>query len=322
MTVSSTSRPVRRLVHYTPLRYPGGKGKLAIYIKNLIKTNKLLDGHYVEPYCGGAAIGLELLFHEYVSEIHINDLSSPVHSFWTSVLSHTDELCRLIHDTPLTVRSWETQKQIFSRPDDAGDVDLGFAMFFLNRTNRSGIFNAGVIGGKNQKGPWKIDARFNRQELIYRIQSIAKLRKRINLTQLDALKFLKTNKDKWPRKTLIYLDPPYYQKGRDLYYDYYQPNDHEQISQFLTHEIANRRWVVSYDNVRPIRQLYRGRQRLVYEIGYSAREHRAGSEVMFFSDGMQMGPVVGSMKLVKRFPRKVGTLIKTVSAKHYNGATR
>jgi len=179
----------RRLVHYSPLRYPGGKGKLAGYLKTLIKNNGLLDCEYVEPYCGGAAVALELLLHEYVSRIHINDLSKPIYAFWKSVLHHTDELCRLVRDTPLTVRSWDRQKRILANQNDFPTPTVGFATFFLNRTNRSGILNGGIIGGRDQSGPWKIDARFSRDELVFRIESIAKMRDRIRLTRMDARKF-------------------------------------------------------------------------------------------------------------------------------------
>ena len=123
---------LRRLIHYTPLRYPGGKGKLAPYIKELMKENSLLDGEYVEAYAGGAAIGLELLFHDYVSRIHINDLSRPVHAFWHSVLHSTDRLCKLVHDTPLTLKAWDRQKRVFNNQDDFDNLTLGFATFFLN----------------------------------------------------------------------------------------------------------------------------------------------------------------------------------------------
>jgi len=249
-----------------------------------------LDGEYVEPYAGGAAIALELLFHEYVSRVHINDLSKPIHAFWKSVLNHTDDLCKLVRDTPLTVRSWDKQKRVFSNQKDFGEVELGFSAFYLNRTNRSGILNAGVIGGREQTGPWKIDARFNREELVFRIESIAKMRNRIRLTRMDALKLLETRGEEWPAKTLIYLDPPYYEKGRDLYYDFYEHEDHEQIYRFLTKEFAKKRWVISYDNVLPIRNLYKSRQRHGYEVRYSARDAREGAEVMFFSDVLRKTP--------------------------------
>lgn len=291
--------PSRRLLHYTPLRYPGGKGALAPYIKELMKENRLLDGEYVEAYAGGAAIGLELLFHDYVSRIHINDLSRPVYAFWRSVLTHTDRLCKLIVDTPLTTKAWDRQKKVFSNQRDFGDLALGFATFFLNRTNRSGILNGGIIGGRDQSGPWKIDARFNRDELVYRIQSIAKMKSRISLTRMDALEFLKAGISKWPAKTLIYLDPPYYVKGRDLYYDFYEPSDHEALADFVTAKLVRQRWVVSYDNVPPVRALYQGCQRLTYGIGYSARDRREGAEVIFFSDLLRVCPLKGPFKLIR-----------------------
>lgn len=212
----------RRLVHFTPLRYPGGKAKLAEYIKAIIRANKLDDGEYAEPYAGGAAIGLELLFQEYVTKIHINDLSHPVYSFWKAVLNDTDELCRLIKNTRLSVTSWDRQKRIFANPREHSYVQLGFATFFLNRTNRSGILNGGIIGGRDQAGPWKMDARYNAEELIFRIESIAKMRRRIKLTRSDALSLLRYCLPKWRHKTLIYIDPPYFERGRDLYYNFLQ----------------------------------------------------------------------------------------------------
>lgn len=298
--MSEPTQPAQqKIVHFTPLRYPGGKGKLAAYIKQLMRVNHLLDGEYVEPYAGGAAIALELLFHEYVWRVHINDVSRPVYSFWRSVLKHTDQLCKLVTDTRLTVASWDKQRKIVAHPEDHEDCPLGFATFFLNRTNRSGILNGGIIGGRNQTGPWKIDARYNAPELVNRIQSIARMGSRIVLTRRDALKFLESGVEKWPEKTLIYLDPPYYVKGRDLYYDFYNPEDHARVAQFVIGSITKQKWIVSYDNAPPIRGLYRRCPHIVYDIGYSARSARQGSEVMFFGNGLRIPPVVGSITLTE-----------------------
>lgn len=295
------SRP-RQLVHFTPLRYPGGKGKLAAFIKATIKENGLLDGEYVEPYAGGAGVALELLFHEYVSRVHINDLSKPIHAFWKSVLTQTDQLCKHIRDTPLVLKSWDKQKRIFANYKDHDDLALGFATFFLNRTNRSGILNGGVIGGRDQTGHWKIDARFNRTELIARIEAIAKMSRRIRLTRMDALKFLKAKSGEWPAKTLIYLDPPYFMKGRELYYDFYEAEDHENVECYVTEELGHHKWIVSYDNVPTIRALYKGYQQIAYGIGYSARDVREGSEIMFFSNTLKAPPLVGPFRLIRRLP--------------------
>jgi DNA adenine methylase len=299
LAVKKADTDPRRLLHFTPLRYPGGKGKLAAYVKQVIRANDLFDGEYVEPYAGGAAVALELLFQEYVSRVHINDLSRPIFSFWKAVLDDCDELCRLIKDTPLSVASWDRQKNVFANPSDQSDLQLGFATFFLNRTNRSGILNAGVIGGRDQTGPWKLDARYNAKELIFRIESIAKMRSRIALTQSDALALLRSGLGIWPKKTLIYLDPPYYEQGRKLYYDYYKADDHADLSAFIADNMNDCHWIVSYDNVAPIKTLYANFRSIVYNVGYSARESRLGSEVMFFAPKISIPELVGPLEMAE-----------------------
>lgn len=294
-------RPLpKRLTRFTPLRYPGGKGKLAAYIKALLTANDLLDGEYVEPYAGGAGIALELLLQEYVSRIHINDVSELVYSFWWSVLHETEGLSRLITDTPRTVEAWDKQKRVVMKPADYSQLEVGFATFFLNRTNRSGILNGGIIGGRSQTGPWKIDARYNASDLIARIRAIAQLGSRVSLTKLDAIAFLSAGKEVWPRKTLIYLDPPYYEKGRELYYNFYNNDDHVAVAEYMQREIVNQQWIVSYDNVEPIRDMYSGRRRSTYSIGYSARGNRQGSEVMFYCDSIKAPPLVGPVVVAEQ----------------------
>lgn len=299
-TSSSAPPPIRSpLGHFTPLRYPGGKARLAPFLKQLLTTNRLLDAEYVEPYAGGAGVALELLMGEYVSHVHINDLSKPVWAFWRSVLSYTNELCRLIRDTPRTVAAWDEQKRVLMHSTAHGTLELGFAMFYLNRTNRSGILNGGVIGGRAQTGAWKIDARYNATELTRRIEAIALRRRDISLTRKDALKFLKAGVATWPAKTLVYLDPPYYVKGQDLYPNFYKHDHHAEIARFVRKSIRRQRWIVSYDNAPEIREMYEGERRAIYDIGYSARKASRGREVMFFSKKLEVPPLVGAVELVE-----------------------
>lgn len=284
--------------HFTPLRYPGGKGKLSAFIEAIVKDNGLSDGHYVEPYAGGAAVALELLLTERVARISLNDLSKDIFSFWYSVLNHTEDLCTMIAETPITLGSWDEQKRIHKSKCDEG-LALGFATFFLNRTNRSGILNAGVIGGRSQTGDWKIDARYNRTELVRRVEAIATRRQRISITSIDAVEFLQDIGGSWGNRTLVYLDPPYFVKGRDLYFHHYRAADHLKVRDAVRNLDAAR-WVVSYDNAPEIRSIYSGFPAIEYDIGYSAREHSTGSEVMFFSEGLLVPPVCSAMKETAR----------------------
>lgn len=280
---------------YSPLRYPGGKGKLTRFVKDVIRRNNLSDGLYVEPYAGGAAIAWELLATGIVRRVEINDVSRPVFAFWKSVLDHTDSLCRLILETPVSIDQWDAAKAVFRNHENEDDLKLGFSFFFLNRTNRSGILNGGIIGGRQQTGRWKIDARYNKSELISRIKKIALHRTKIKLFQADAEQFITERASRWSGKTLLYIDPPYYEKGRDLYYNYYNADDHSRIAEIIR-KLRGINWIVSYDDVRPIHDLYEGQPSIQYAIDYSARRRSQGRETMFFSPTLKVpslsGPIV------------------------------
>jgi DNA adenine methylase len=215
--------------YVTPLRYPGGKAKVANYIKLLMLRNGLVGHDYVEPYAGGASVALTLLFEDYARDVHINDLNPGVHAFWSAVLNDTDELCSRISRTRVSIRQWRTQREIY-RSLDPDLIDLAFATFFLNRTNRSGIIGGGVIGGQGQTGQWKLDARYNKPELIQRIRKIARHKDRIHLQSQDAMQFLKPWMSRGSEDAFVYLDPPYHSKGQRLYDNFYTTDDHESVA--------------------------------------------------------------------------------------------
>lgn len=270
---------------YSPLRYPGGKGKVANYFKQIFKENLLYDGVYVEPYAGGASVALSLLFNEYVSKIIINDIDRSVFAFWYSVLNKTDDLCKLIKDIPVTLDTWDEQKRIQKEKNKYGLLKVGFSTFFLNRTNRSGILNAGMIGGRQQTGRWKINARYNKPELIDRIKRIALYKDKIELHNSDAVELVRTLCKTLPPKTLFYFDPPYYVKGKDLYFNYYKDKDHEQIA-FEIRKVSKQKWIITYDNVQPIRRLYNNYRQVKYSLNYSAAQANKGEEVMIYSNNL------------------------------------
>jgi len=262
----------------TPLRYPGGKGKFSYYLKRVIEANGLNDGHYVEPYAGGAGVALDLLFNEFVSRIYINDFDPAIFSFWYAAVNHTEELCTAISKVPVNIDQWERQKKIINDIENNNVVDIALATFFLNRTNRSGILKAGVIGGKNQSGKWTLDVRFNKQDLISRIQMIGAFSSRINVYNYDAIALMDIVVQKLPENSLLYLDPPYYHKGAGLYRNFYNHDDHVAICNKLKE--VNYPWIVSYDNAEEIKEIYSGYRQEEYFLNYTAQEKRKGSEVM------------------------------------------
>ena len=269
----------------SPLRYPGGKSSLAEMATSLIQENCLRRAHYVEPYAGGASLALHLLLNRQVSDIHLNDLDPGIWSFWHSVLNEPDALRAKICETEVSVNEWRRQKEIYRSQDTNYPVQLGFATFFLNRTNRSGIIGSGgVIGGLDQNGNYKIDCRFNRANLIERISTIHRARRSIHLTCMDAIDFLKSTNQTLPDETLYMIDPPYFAMGSSLYTNFYKKDDHAILSKVIAG--LSKPWVITYDNCDEISRLYRGFRQFEFGIYYSANKKRMGRELMMVSKGL------------------------------------
>ena len=151
---SPLHQPSRRLL-LTPLRYPGGKGALYTTLRDLVRANDLSSGTYVEPYAGGVGAGLALLITGVVKRIVVNDLDPALYAFWRSVVKDPEGFAKQVAEVELSVREWRKQKEIYRSADRRDYLPLGFATFYLNRTNHSGVLNAGPIGGLDQTGDRK-----------------------------------------------------------------------------------------------------------------------------------------------------------------------
>jgi len=266
----------------SPLRYPGGKQVLSRVLARLIRLNGAAGGTYIEPYAGGGGAALSLLMGEYVDRILINDADPRICAFWVAAIERTDEFIELIRTTAITVAEWRRQRDVYQRLRRHSMLRVGFATFYLNRCNRSGIIaNGGPIGGLKQEGRWKIDARFNRQTLEERIRRLAMYRERISVTNLDAVEFLACHVTRIPprERPFVYLDPPYYKKAEDLYMSHYKPGDHAALAEYVRGELPHP-WVMSYDDAPEIRRLYKDLRRVAFRVDYTARARRIGSEIL------------------------------------------
>lgn len=267
---------------YSPLRYPGGKNQLTKFVEKLIQEKKLNNSTYIEPFCGGAAVALSLLINKKVNNIIINDYDKSIYSFWYSVLNFTDELCNLIENTDINIQEWYNQKKIQENKLNEDLLTLGFSTLFLNRTNRSGIIKAGVIGGKEQKGNYKLDCRFNKHDIVQKIKLISKYRDQIKLYNLDTEDLIDNVISKLGHKSFIFFDPPYYNKGSSLYTNFYEHNDHLSLSNKIKN-IKYHSWILTYDSTIEIKQLYKNFKSETYKLNYSAQKKYKGEEVIFYS---------------------------------------
>lgn len=265
---------------YSPLRYPGGKNCIFKFLSNLFYENDLIGIEYAEPYAGGAGLAIHLLMDGYVSKIHLNDLDEWVYAFWYTILNNKDEFCRWLENVTIDIDTWRTYKDMLSHSLNLTQFEKAQAFFFLNRTNISGVIKGGVIGGILQKGKYKIDARFNKIDLINRIEKIYQRRNSIEIYNLDGIDFLKQMNRKH-RDIFIYIDPPYVIKGSNLYLNFYTQSDHTALAQMV--KKLRKGWLISYDNCELVNSLYNTYDRISYKLAQNT-SNRIGEEMLIFPD--------------------------------------
>ena len=268
--------------HASPLRYPGGKAMLADDVAQVISQNGLSRPAYFEPFAGGAGAALRLLYDDVVSEVHLNDLDPRIAAFWRAVLDEPERFAEKILTVPVTIEEWRVQQRICQTPNASNPFDLGFAAFYLNRCNRSGVITgAAPIGGYAQEGEWKIDARFYRESLAARVKTLANLRDRIHITRMDARDFLVDNLPRGQARNhvFVYLDPPYHAKGGRLYMSSYEDEDHRHLANYLMRQ-RRLKWMVSYDDSTFIRELYDSCDIVGNSLRYSLQRKRTAQEIL------------------------------------------
>lgn len=170
--------------------------------------------------------------------------------------------------------------------DISNPLKLGFATFFLNRTNVSGVIKGGVIGGAKQNGKDKIDARFTKTTLIKKIQNIAYHRDRIILSNIDAKEFLHSDNIKQYREAFINLDPPYVAKGTQLYENSFTEEDHRVLSNIIAR--CEHKWMVTYDVCPLVAELYRGFRCSFLNVTYTVQNITKSKEYVFFSNNLKL----------------------------------
>jgi DNA adenine methylase len=265
----------------SPLRYPGGKSKIYEKVKALIVSNGYGDRTYVEPFAGGFGIGIGLLCEDIVPSAILNDVDTHIYNFWYAVLNDTENLLRLITDTPITIEERERQKHNYR---DA-NVDLltdGFATLFLNRVNFSGVIKGGPIGGLDQSGTYKVDCRFNKDDLRDKIEIIAGLKHRIKLYNKDAGRLIRMNLMRMKSPMFLNIDPPYVIKGSRLYTNYFTEEDHIDLQKDISKYLGGDKypWIITYDDCSLVRGLYKGFHMQEYGILHNAGGTVYGKELV------------------------------------------
>lgn len=270
-------------VTYTPIRYPGGKSKLYPTVRQIIEDNGLLGCTYAEAFAGGAGVAMKLLLKNDVARVLINDLDRAVYCMWKAIVEQPEEMCSFIDASGPTIDEWRVHRETYRNQDEAADLDLAKAAFFLNRTNVSGIIKGGVIGGIDQEGTYKIGARFGKEDLKRKIHEIAKHADSIAVTNLDAEDFIATLDTD---DTFAYFDPPYVQKGPGLYENSFDEEKHRSLAEKISE--CGCKWMVTYDSNALVESLYGAYDTDEIDIRYSAHSANVGREKIIAGPGVDI----------------------------------
>ena len=271
---------------FSPLRYPGGKSKVFNIIVSLFEKNDIRNPIYIEPFAGGAGLALLLLKKKKVRKLVLNDIDRGIYSFWHCILNHTEKFCNIIENIEISLLERENQKKIYTNKEnlnlllEENILKLGVATFYLNRVNRSGILKAGVIGGNLQNGNYKMDCRFNKKSLILKIKKIEKLKDKIEFYNYDVIEFIDNYLKFESIDSFVFLDPPYYNKGSELYTNFYKHEDHKRLADYI--KKINQRWIVTYDNCEEIKEIFNEYNQKEFDISYTLEVKRKSKEIMIF----------------------------------------
>lgn len=263
----------------SPLRYPGGKFKIYNKVKNLIETNELGNRSYVEPFAGGFGIGLGLLHDNVVQTAVLNDFDPHIYNFWHTILNNHDDFIQIMMDTPVTIDERERQKEIYD-DEHVDRIRDGFATFFLNRVNFSGVITGGPIGGFAQTGDYKLDCRFNKEEIRNKVEQISLLKDRIELYNHDASELITQHLHERIQECFFNIDPPYVEKGHRLYTNFFREENHRNFERTIAEHLGEGDWIITYDDCDLIRDIYRDYRMIGYNILHNAGGSVQGKEVV------------------------------------------
>ncbi len=251
-------------------RYPGGKKKLVSQIAGRIRCyydEKMCWNRveYVEPFAGSLSVGLTLLNYKIIKNVCINDKDPGISALWTSVLRYPEKLCEYISYFSPTTEAFYNYKKYFgdiksvSKEEKKATricVEIGFRKLALHQMSYSGlgVKAGGPIGGKTQNSNYKIGCRWNPKLLKKNIN------KYHNLLVKTILRYKKCSSYGWLKilndckDSFIYLDPPYYEKGSELYQFSFSEYNHKKLSEVL--KKIKYPWLLSYDYADEIKELY------------------------------------------------------------------
>lgn len=272
----------------SPLRYPGGKRKLAVLIAQIFATAKRRPKIVVEPFAGGASVSIALLEAGFTDAIALADRDIMVASFWRTVFSdRAEELAHRVEKAKVSLE--ERDRIIKYKPRT--DLGRAFQCLYINRTSFSGIINkrAGAIGGRAQDGKYTIGCRFNQDRIASRIRHLSKLKNQVRFVKHQSYENTiaevrdHVGASMGEEDIFWYLDPPFFEKADRLYRHVFDDDGHRGFR--LALDTIPGQFVLSYDDVKSAQELYGDDPRsMAVSMVYSAAENNRPTQEIIVSN--------------------------------------
>lgn len=267
------------------IRYAGGKNKLSNHILDRIigfYCDNGYDYEYREPFFGAGAIGIRLLeSSSRIKKVFINDFDLGISSIWTAVINQPEELIsKLKVFKPTAGAFFDFKEKILAWEGQEPDLDLAFMKIAIHQMSFSGLGTkaGGPIGGKSQLSAYDVSCRWSIPHLSKYIRRYNKLfsNRTIRENRCFGLDFEEVIKKKG--KAFLYLDPPYYEKGPELYQHFFTDHDHFRLAHVL--QKTEYPWLLSYDNCVAIRKIYDWAECMEIDINYTINTSRVKTELL------------------------------------------
>ena len=260
----------------TFFRYPGGKSKIRKRLcekLNLISPPSTFE--YREPFFGGGSVGINFLSTVTKKpDLWLNDKDPGISSLWSAVINYPEELKERVCRFQPSIEHYNSFKNTLIENNAKTDskesiVENGFQKLAVHQTSYSGLGtkSGGPLGGKLQKSKYKIDCRWSPKYLCKKIDKLSNAFSSVKIRENGCTNYDFEKLISEPGSAVLYLDPPYFEKGGSLYQFSFEESDHERFANLLKN--TDHPFVLSYDDCDAIRDLYGWAQIETVHVNYT-----------------------------------------------------
>ena len=236
----------------SPLRYPGGKSRVAKLLAPYIPEHT----EYREIFFGGGGV----FFHKPKARRNwVNDLHPGLHALWKTLRDHFDvfeALCRAqdASDLRATFQKWIDRDDLMKARGDDALMERAVQYYFINRT----VWTGRVVYDPARRSRLYFSNPEGWGNLEKKLAHLRACSEKLQGVRITNVPFEECLAEATP-DTFLYADPPYYRDSLDtacskLYEGHFAIEAHTLLRDLLAASPAKA--MISYDDRPEVRKLY------------------------------------------------------------------